>query len=87
MHISYLYTNKLPKDNFFSGKSFTDFGRLQYAHFVDTTSDERKKIFLKDSNIPSVGGPLRSSHCPIHDFCLNGGTCQYFSAIGEQICQ
>ena len=31
--------------------------------------------------------PLASSSCPISEYCLNGGTCQYYSTIGEQTCQ
>ena len=31
--------------------------------------------------------PLYSSQCPVPEFCLNGGTCQYYSTIGEQTCQ
>jgi len=31
-------------------------------------------------------GPLSSSNCPIPDFCMNGGTCHYFSTIREQTC-
>jgi len=30
--------------------------------------------------------PLASSSCPISEYCLNGGTCQYYSTIGEQTC-
>ena len=25
--------------------------------------------------------------CPIPDYCLNGGTCQFYSTLGEQTCQ
>jgi len=31
--------------------------------------------------------PLRSSSCPIQDFCMNGGTCHFYSTLGEQTCQ
>ena len=31
--------------------------------------------------------PLYSSECPIPDYCMNGGRCQYYSIIGEQSCQ
>jgi len=31
--------------------------------------------------------PLLSSRCPIPDYCLNGGTCQFYSTLGEQTCQ
>lgn len=31
-------------------------------------------------------GPLSSTRCPIPDFCMNGGTCQFYSTIGEQTC-
>lgn len=34
----------------------------------------------------AIHSPLSSSHCPIPDFCMNGGTCQFFSTIGEQTC-
>lgn len=66
------------------GKSSTALGRLHYTHLADATSDRRKNHYFQGSN--SIGGPLRSSQCPIQDFCLNGGSCQYFGAIGEQIC-
>ena len=69
----------------FPGKSSTALGRLHYTHLADATSDRRKNHYFQGSN--SIGGPLRSSQCPIQDFCLNGGSCQYFGAIGEQICQ
>ena len=42
--------------------------------------------------LSQIGGvrklsPLSSSSCPISEYCLNGGTCQYYSTIGEQTCQ
>lgn len=67
------------------GKPSTSFGRLQYTHLADATSERRKSLFF-EGNSPHVAGPLRSSNCPIREFCLNGGSCQYYSAIGEQIC-
>lgn len=30
--------------------------------------------------------PLYSTGCPIPDYCMNGGTCQFYSTIGEQTC-
>ena len=34
-----------------------------------------------------ASSPLRRSQCPIPEYCLNGGTCHYYSTIGEQSCQ
>lgn len=25
--------------------------------------------------------------CPMADFCLNGGSCDFYAAVGEQVCQ
>ena len=30
---------------------------------------------------------ITMSRCPIPDYCLNGGTCQFYSTLGEQTCQ
>lgn len=43
-----------------------------------------------DSNRGTTSGPmwpLKGRPCPISDFCLNGGTCTLFEAIGEYVCQ
>ena len=82
---SFLQNLQSIKTNF-PGKSSAALGRLQYTHLADATSDRRTNHYFQGGNSP-VGGPLRSSQCPIQDFCLNGGSCQYFGAIGEQICQ
>jgi len=34
----------------------------------------------------SMRSPLYSTGCPIPDYCMNGGTCQFYSTIGEQTC-
>lgn len=31
--------------------------------------------------------PLIALPCPIDSFCLNGGTCKYYEAVGELVCQ
>lgn len=35
--------------------------------------------------LPAVS-PLRSSSCPIPGYCMNGGQCHFYSALGEQTC-
>ena len=27
------------------------------------------------------------SECPIHSYCLNGGSCLYYHSIGELVCR
>lgn len=61
--------------------------RLHYNH------GHSKKILIPNmdetaerSKSSRYSSPLYSSSCPIPEFCLNGGTCQYFSTIGEQTC-
>lgn len=34
-----------------------------------------------------AASPLLSSSCPIPDYCMNGGSCRFYSALGEQTCQ
>ena len=29
---------------------------------------------------------LNGANCPVAGYCLNGGTCQFFQAIGELSC-
>lgn len=65
----------------------TGLHRLHYNH------GHSKKILLQNmdekagrSKSSRYSSPLYSSSCPIAEFCLNGGTCQYFSTIGEQTC-
>jgi len=48
-----------------------------------TSSNSLKAGRLRGSPL----SPLLSSRCPIPDYCLNGGTCQFYSTLGEQTCQ
>jgi len=52
------------------------------------TATEQIGVVKKLSQIGGVRklSPLASSSCPISEYCLNGGTCQYYSTIGEQTC-
>ena len=29
----------------------------------------------------------QASSCPIHSYCLNGGSCLYYHSIGELVCR
>ena len=29
----------------------------------------------------------QASSCPIHSYCLNGGSCLYYQSIGELVCR
>jgi hypothetical protein len=31
--------------------------------------------------------PLVDTPCPINSYCLNGGTCLYYEAVGELVCE
>ncbi|XP_059352495.1 uncharacterized protein LOC130700553 isoform X2 [Daphnia carinata] len=49
---------------------------------------------LTATNLRPVNGssssslwPLIALPCPIDSFCLNGGTCKYYEAVGELVCQ
>jgi len=52
--------------------------RTQANSLQDSSSNLRSSLPLS---------PLRSAPCPIKDFCMNGGTCDFYSTIGEQTCQ
>ena len=61
----------------------------QYRSEKHRTATEQNGGVKKMSQIGGVKklSPLASSSCPIAEYCLNGGTCQYYSTIGEQTCQ
>ncbi|KAK4012953.1 hypothetical protein OUZ56_025201 [Daphnia magna] len=42
---------------------------------------------LRPANGSSSLWPLIALPCPIDSFCLNGGTCKYYEAVGELVCQ
>lgn len=42
---------------------------------------------VNGSSSPSSLWPLIALPCPIDSFCLNGGTCKYYEAVGELVCQ
>ncbi|XP_046453807.1 uncharacterized protein LOC124201689 isoform X2 [Daphnia pulex] len=58
----------------------------------DPSSSSKLSGSLRPSNGSSSSSssslwPLIALPCPIDSFCLNGGTCKYYEAVGELVCQ
>jgi len=45
-----------------------------------TTTEKSPKVPVENTRI------LEGQNCPLDGYCLNGGTCRYFQAIGELSC-
>ncbi|KAK2726015.1 pro-neuregulin-2, membrane-bound isoform-like isoform X2 [Artemia franciscana] len=50
------------------------------------TVTKSPRMSLRPGNVSSTLWPLIAVPCPIESFCLNGGTCKYYEAVGELVC-
>lgn len=46
-----------------------------------------RSLPAQQRSLQDLTGPLYGSACPVPDYCMNGGTCLFYSDIGELICQ
>ncbi|CAG2108245.1 unnamed protein product [Medioppia subpectinata] len=56
---------------------------------VRITNQSKRKPHSSSPSSTSTRGPLwpQVRPCPIPSFCLNGGTCTLYEAVGEYVCQ
>ena len=46
----------------------------------------KKKWLIPKFTLSDTHSILNGAKCPVAGYCLNGGTCQFFQAIGELSC-